>query len=219
MTGVPSVPNTRLASMCLLSICFVAGAASAGDPPLIATTCVACHGARGEGNDTIGAPALAGQDAAYLARQLANFRAGRRGYDPGDTGGVTMRSVATMLSDADIHSLAVHYGSLPAIDRSQSTRAQGDPKAGKVLYDGSCAACHGAHAQGFPQSSSPNLRILQGWYVSLQMRNFQEGRRGATNHADQLGVWMRSVATHIDQHQELADVVAYIDGLSAAASR
>jgi len=213
------VPISRLARTCLLMLWVQSSGAVAAEPALIASTCAACHGALGEGSETIAAPALAGQDAAYLARQLANFRAGRRGYDPGDTGGATMRSVANSLSDADIQSLAVYYGSLPAHDRGQSTQAQGDPKAGKALYDSSCAACHGARAQGFPQLSSPNLGILQGWYLSLQVRNFQEGRRGATNHADQPGVWMRSVATHIDQHQELTDVVAYIDGLSAATAR
>jgi cytochrome c553 len=213
------VPITRLASICLLSICFLADAAQAAESPPIATTCTTCHGARGEGSEAVAAPALAGQHAAYLARQLANFRAGRRGYDPADTGGITMRSIAATLSDADIQSLAEHYGSLAAVDRGQSTRPEGDPEAGTVLYRGSCAACHGLHAQGFPQLNIPNLRILQGWYLSRQMRNFQEGRRGAASHADQPGVWMRSVANHVDQHRELDDVVAYIDGLSATATR
>jgi cytochrome c553 len=41
-------------------------------------TCESCHGAKGEGNQTIGAPALAARTDWYLVTQLQNFKAGLR---------------------------------------------------------------------------------------------------------------------------------------------
>jgi cytochrome c553 len=41
-------------------------------------TCQSCHGAKGEGNQTLGAPALAARTDWYLVTQLHNFKAGLR---------------------------------------------------------------------------------------------------------------------------------------------
>ena len=41
-------------------------------------TCESCHGAKGEGSQTIGAPALAARTDWYLVTQLQNFKAGLR---------------------------------------------------------------------------------------------------------------------------------------------
>lgn len=211
------MPIKRHVSTCLLGLWLVAALADAAELPSVAAICVACHGARGEGNEAVGAPALAGQHPAYLAAQLADFKAGRRGYDPSDVGGTTMRGVALALDDADIPSLAAYYGRLPPIDRSRATRPQGDAKAGQALYEGSCAACHGLGAEGFPQLSTPNLRVLPGWYISRQVSSYKKGWRGALDHAGQPALWMRSVSFHIDEQAEIAAVVAYLDGLAAAA--
>jgi cytochrome c553 len=62
-------------------------------------TCSACHGARGEGNETIGAPALAGRTDWYLLTQLANYAAGIRGADPRDAYGAQMRAAIAALQD------------------------------------------------------------------------------------------------------------------------
>jgi cytochrome c553 len=62
-------------------------------------TCESCHGAKGEGNQTLGAPALASRTDWYLATQLQNFKAGLRGTDPRDTTGAQMRAIATTLPD------------------------------------------------------------------------------------------------------------------------
>ena len=62
---------------CVLLIC--SGAALAADGKALFAPCIACHGSRAEGNPALNAPAIAGQDAAYLERQLRNFRSERRG--------------------------------------------------------------------------------------------------------------------------------------------
>ena len=61
--------------------------------------CAACHGAKGEGNAALQAPALAARSDWYLAAQLANYRAGVRGADERDTYGMQMRAVSSMLPD------------------------------------------------------------------------------------------------------------------------
>ncbi len=62
-------------------------------------TCSGCHGARGEGNDALKAPALAGQTDWYLVTQLARFRRGERGFAAEDVQGNQMRAAAAILPD------------------------------------------------------------------------------------------------------------------------
>jgi cytochrome c553 len=63
------------------------------------STCSACHGARAEGNDALGAPALAAQSDWYLVKQIQNYRLGLRGSDPRDGYGAQMRAIALTLPD------------------------------------------------------------------------------------------------------------------------
>jgi cytochrome c553 len=60
-------------------------------------TCESCHGAKGEGNQPLGAPALANRTDWYLVTQLQNYKAGLRGNDPRDTNGLQMRAIAATL--------------------------------------------------------------------------------------------------------------------------
>lgn len=69
-----------------------------------AATCVACHGPEGVSVNPMW-PNLAGQKEAYLAKQLKDFRDGRRN-DP------VMGPMAKGLSDDDIANLAAYYASL-----------------------------------------------------------------------------------------------------------
>jgi cytochrome c553 len=61
--------------------------------------CVACHGAKGEGNDSLHAPALAGQTDWYLVTQLEHFKSGLRGFSTEDVPGTQMRAAAAILPD------------------------------------------------------------------------------------------------------------------------
>jgi cytochrome c oxidase subunit II len=75
--------------------------------------CAACHGAAGEGNESLGAPALAGQNDWYLVTQIHNYRDGRRGTHPDDVRGATMRPlVATLPDDAAIVDVVAYINSL-----------------------------------------------------------------------------------------------------------
>jgi cytochrome c553 len=62
-------------------------------------TCESCHGTKGEGNQSLGAPALASRTDWYLVTQLQNYKAGLRGADPRDTHGAQMRAIVSTLPD------------------------------------------------------------------------------------------------------------------------
>lgn len=61
--------------------------------------CVACHGNRGQGLESAGGPALAGQNSWYLVAQLQKFKTGLRGTQSGDVYGAQMRAMTQVLAD------------------------------------------------------------------------------------------------------------------------
>jgi cytochrome c553 len=75
----------------------------AGDPERGVPPCAACHG---PGAEKLGAPALRGQHAEYIERQLAAFAQGMRQNDINEQ----MRMIAHELTPAEMHAVAVYYG-------------------------------------------------------------------------------------------------------------
>ncbi len=61
--------------------------------------CIACHGVKGEGNQALNAPPLAGMSDWYQLTSLKNFKAGVRGSNPKDPTGALMRPMAMTLAD------------------------------------------------------------------------------------------------------------------------
>jgi cytochrome c553 len=176
-------------------------------------SCIACHGDAGQGNAALGAPALAGQGSAYLARQLQHFKKGIRGTDPRDTQGVQMKAMASTLDDADIPLVANYLSALP---RSVPITAQaGDLKNGNNYYQSKCGACHGGQAEGNPGLNAPGLAWLEAAYLKHQYQNFQLGIRGA-HPEDTYGRQMKMMATSLPTDKDLDDVIAYIQSLSKA---
>jgi cytochrome c553 len=76
----------------------------AGDPRRGIPPCAACHG---PGGHKLGAPALQGQHAAYIERQLGAFAQGVRQNDINRQ----MRTIARQLTPAEMHTVALYYGS------------------------------------------------------------------------------------------------------------
>ena len=78
----------------------------AGDPRRGLASCASCHGPNGgPGN-----PPLAGQPAAYVAKQLAVWRTGKRHNDAlGE-----MREISRRLTAAEAAAVAAHVAALPA---------------------------------------------------------------------------------------------------------
>lgn len=79
-----------------------AGDAAAGKAKT--AVCSACHGAMGISAVPM-YPNLAGQKEAYIAKQLKDFKSGKR-KDP------VMAPMAMGLSDADVANVAAYYASL-----------------------------------------------------------------------------------------------------------
>lgn len=63
------------------------------------SVCLACHGDKGQGNQALNAPPLAGQYDWYLVSQLKKFKGGIRGANPLDVTGGQMRPMSMILAD------------------------------------------------------------------------------------------------------------------------
>ena len=74
----------------------------AGDPKRGTAACASCHG---PGGYAIDAPTLTNQNALYLEQQLQAFAEGTRANDMN----MPMRTIAAMLSPAEMKSLAVAH--------------------------------------------------------------------------------------------------------------
>ena len=143
-------PTKKLIFVCLL----FPGVAIADDSLLIAqgkdlyqTNCIFCHQA-----DAIGKPGFAPSltNPEFLSSVsdeflLGTIRDGRLG---------TGMPPFAHLGEDGIRAIGVYlraYAALP--DRSaeidSQPEARGDPRAGKRLFDGICATCHGPHGDGY----------------------------------------------------------------------
>jgi cytochrome c oxidase subunit 2 len=200
-----------------IKVMLLALLATALTPALVAanplyTTCVACHGAKGEGNKALNAPAIASQEAWYIARQLKNFKEGIRGTHEKDMYGMQMRPMAmTLPSDDAVKQVAEYVSSFPAPAKEELKGFDGDAAKGKALYV-TCTACHGAKAEGKQALNAPKLSTLPSWYLVRQLQNFKAGIRGA-NPKDTYGAQMRPMSMTLANDQAIKDVVAYIKSL------
>lgn len=176
--------------------------------------CGACHGQQGQGMQILNAPAIAGLDAAYLARQLRYYRDGVRGTHPEDTVGATMRPImAALLDDDAIQDVSAYIAEMPAVPVDETVF--GDAGRGEQLY-GNCAACHGVDAEGIWAVNAPALAGQNDWYIAAQLRNFRDGIRGA-HPADLYGDQMMLMADVIPADDDIDDMVAYLNTLSGGA--
>ena len=73
------------------------------------STCAACHGVNGEGNEALGAPSLTVANDWYLVTQLRKFKDGIRGAHPADIYGMQMRASAGLLADDEAIDDVVTY--------------------------------------------------------------------------------------------------------------
>jgi cytochrome c oxidase subunit 2 len=178
-------------------------------------TCTACHGANGEGNETLNAPKLGGQHSWYVAQQLKNFKHGIRGGAPGETIAAQMVPFASMLDDAAVANVAAHIATLP--DDPPRATLQGNASRGQGLYV-TCGNCHGTEGQGVWSTKAPRLANQSDWYLVRQLNNFRTGVRGR-HPQDFYGAQMAALSRSLHDPQETADLVAYIGTLRGAPAR
>lgn len=176
----------------------------------IYTFCAVCHGERGEGKRTVGAPQIAGMEEWYVREQLLKFRAGVRGTHPEDVAGMRMRPMAKHLKDKEqISAVASYVAALPATKTTATLK--GSWVKGEVHYK-LCIACHGADGKGNEQLKAPGLVGRSDWYLLTQLRNYKAGVRGNDPKRDAVGMTMRPITLTLDE-QAMIDVVTYISGL------
>jgi len=191
-------------------------------------TCIACHGAEGEGNKALNAPKIAGLPDWYIARQLRSFKKGIRGSHQKDIYGMQMRPMAmTLANDEAVDNVASYISTFTAGVSTASTASveaapavtaavtvSGSAENGKTSF-AVCVSCHGADGAGNKALNAPRISGQQEWYVARQIANFKTGIRGS--HAEDIyGQQMRPMAMILANEQAVADVSAYLSTLKSA---
>jgi cytochrome c553 len=165
--------------------------------------CFVCHGVDGESSSPV-FPRLAGQHAAYVERQLADYKSGRRKSS-------AMQPMVEDLSPADFKVLGVYFES-----RKPQTHKVDDAELAQVgrfvfvrgnPYTGvaACASCHGANGGG--TATLPRLAGQHAQYTENQLRAFNKRERTNDNAV------MHAIASKLSE-LELKAVAAYISGLN-----
>ncbi|MDB5947880.1 MAG: cytochrome [Ramlibacter sp.] len=182
-------------------------AATPGAPAQL-TTCVACHGAQGEGSAT-GVPRLAGQNAQYLEHALSMFKAGTR-TSP------IMQPVASGLSDAEMHDLAGYFSGLHGTRVPAAAPPAADlVRAGEELARVGAIAdptppCFSCHRPAGPSDNArfPSLAGQHDDFVVNRLHEFQaRARAKAPDPAT-----MTAVAAQLNETQ-IRQVAAYLSTL------
>jgi cytochrome c553 len=168
-------------------------------------TCASCHSL-----DGISAmarfPKLAGQSADYIAKQVRDFRDGRRRNDGGQ-----MAAIAGDIDDENLAKSAAYFAGLtpPPPDASQPAGSE-DSKRGAALYrdgDGDagiakCSTCHdGADS---PRTGAPLLAAQHAAYLEKQLRDWRSGARN--NDLNQL---MPAIAAKLTD-RDIAALAAFL---------
>ena len=191
-------------------------------------TCIACHGAQGEGNKALNAPKIAGLPDWYIARQLRSFKKGIRGTHQKDTYGMQMRPMAmTLANDEAIDNVAAYIATFKEDVVSVSTKTvkatptatatvSGSAENGKTLY-ALCVSCHGADGAGNKALNAPRISGQKEWYLARQLASFKAGMRGS-HEKDIYGQQMRPMAMTLANEQAVADVAAYLSTLQSSSA-
>ena len=180
-----------------------AGADQKRAEQIVAERCSLCHGKGGESASAI-YPRLAGQHADYIARQLADFKSGKRASE-------TMKPQAESLTPEEMAALGAYF----AMRKAGARRAQdGDLAAvGKYVfangnrYSGvpACASCHGPQGHGTAQL--PRLAGQHPRYVEDQLKQFNKRERTNDNAVMHM---VASKLTELETHA-VAEYVATLD--------
>jgi cytochrome c553 len=94
--------------------------------------------------------------------------------------------------------------------------AAGQIGSGKDWYT-TCAACHGAQAQGKADLEAPRLSHLAPVYLASQLRKSRSGQRGGGG-ASASAVQMAATTATLADDQAVEDVAAYIAALDGGVS-
>lgn len=208
------VKSVSIAALALTSIAHAAEEAKAavvdpakgealytnGDSVRGVPACVSCHGAAGA--STIAQnPKLAGQHAAYLYKQLMNFKGPDRKQ-------AVMTTYAMMLTDEEMKNIAAYLDKQPVKPGAAKNKDTVD--LGKRIYRAgiaeknvpACAACHGPNGAGIPAQFA-RLGGQHQEYLTSQLMNFRSGARKNS-------IQMTTISKRLsdDEMQAVSDYIA-----------
>ena len=165
-------------------------------------TCAGCHGEDGNSETPI-FPKFAGQHAAYIAKQLHDFKSQKR-PNP------TMNAIAEMLSDEDIEDLSAYYASQHGTIENTPPNLAGEKiyrTGNQATHVPACSGCHDPHGNGNPQAVIPALKGQYAAYVEKTLRDLKSGAR-----ANDVNAMMRTAAQKLSD-EEITAVADFISGL------
>lgn len=203
----PAAPAAPAAAASPAAEADLFGDAKAGEAK--AAVCGACHGADGNPTDKQ-YPKLAGQNEAYIARQLDLFKTQKR-QNP------IMLGFASMLSAQDMRDVGAYFASkssLPGvadehlIERGQALYRGGDAQTGVPA----CMACHGPDGRGMAGSGFPQLAGQWTDYVAAKLTEWKNGTSWGT---DTNAMIMPTIA-HALSEADINAVASYVEGLHSA---
>ena len=198
-------------SFIIISLSFAVGAESKlSSQELIATKkiinnlCIACHGI--DGNSLISAnPKLGGQHAAYILKQLKNFKSGLREN-------AVMAGMVVNLTEQEMINLALYFSEQNILLSKAKNNGVGS-LGEKIFRAGiknkgvaACAGCHGPSGHGIPDKY-PRLNAQHSQYTLTQLNAFRLELR--KNDSDEV---MMTIAQKLTE-QEMQAVADYIQGL------
>ena len=171
---------------------------------IINNLCIACHAI--DGNSLVSVnPKLAGQHAAYITKQLNNFKSGLREN-------VVMAGMVANLTEEDMINLGYYFSEqniLLSLAKENGVGSLGENifRAGiKSKGVAACASCHGPSGHGIPDKY-PRLNAQHSEYTLAQLNSFRLELR--KNDPDSV---MRTIAQKLTE-QEMRSVSDYIQGL------
>ena len=177
-----------------------------------AMACAGCHGSDGAGNNDTGFPRLAGLHSSYIAKQLNDFKSGKRDNP-------IMNGVARALSDTEIQDLANYFAALNTPAKSQpadkTLLEQGKKLAVYGNWDNdipACFRCHGDQASG----GGPVMPALAGQHKNYIQAQLQAWKNGARSN-DPVGL-MSAIAGRLSD-AEIKAVSTYLSNLTPAVTQ
>lgn len=183
------------------------GSAEAGQAK--SAMCAACHGA--DGNSVVPMyPKLAGQHASYLAKQLADFKAGAMSGGKEGRNNAIMAGMVMGLSEQDMADLGAYFAS-----QSRSETTSNANEAGKKLFFGgdasknitACAACHSPDGKGMEKAGFPSIDAQNAEYLKLQLHAFRKDER-----ANDKNGMMRDIAKKLSD-QDIDNLAEFVSSL------
>ncbi len=195
----------KMASVGIAALALMGGAAHADSKAddIVSGRCFLCHGMDGEAASAV-FPRLAGQHSEYIAKQLADFKSGKRKSD-------TMKPQAEELTPAEMKALGVYFEGKKVGPRQAKDIELA--AVGKYIFQKgnqfsglpSCASCHGPRGLGTPQL--PRLAGQHPRYIEDQLKQFNKRERTNDNAV------MHTVAsklTELETHA-VAEYIATLD--------